>query len=115
MAKSLKTIFTPVGRCPNFSSSLRSLRELCVSAVNLPFNTLTADAQSTRRGRREFQTATLLLVALILLAACQYISVSRQASAQPIRTSTNTDGMQPSQRQSPLKLPLVSPAIVVKK
>jgi len=38
---------------PNLSSSLRSLCDLCVSAVNNGFKTLTAETQRTQSGRRE--------------------------------------------------------------
>jgi murein L,D-transpeptidase YafK len=57
--------------------------------------------------------AICLLVSLIFLATQNNPDV-RWASAQPA-TLANSDGGQSFQRHSPLKLPLVSPSIVVKK
>ena len=62
-----------------------------------------------------FLKITFAFVALILLATAQGDLVSRNARAQPIRTSTHSDNAELFQRQSPLKLPLASPTIVVKK
>jgi len=47
------------------SFSLRSLGDLCVSAVKITLNTLNAETQRTQRWRRDFQITTRLSPAAI--------------------------------------------------